>query len=223
MKRIKIIIATCCVCAVVMVGSYFGINYFNQDFYMGKPVTYTQTVQAFDTSTPAKAIGTSEYVFVARIDKILRTEYKNEMEIEVGLNEYATVSDPYTIYQITVIENIKGNMITNEPIEYMQYGGLNKDGKSYNFFEGCSLFNVGEYYVLISSPFENNGINEGSVSDFVIPLGKELNAGALKIINEYSQAYKNQVIPEAIASKSYPTKISKYDASVYKSDVAIAK
>ncbi len=221
MKRIKIIIATCCICAVMLIGSYFGINYFSQDFYMHKPVSYTQTIQAFDTSTPAKAVGVCEYVFVAKIDKILRTEYKNEIEMETGLNQYTTVSDPYTIYQITVVQNIKGNMVTNEPIEYMQYGGLNKDGKSYNFFEGCSLFNVGEYYILISSPFEDNGINEGSLSDFVIPLGKELNESAHKIINEYSQAFKNQIVPDVIANKTYPTKISKYDASVYKTDVMV--
>lgn len=73
------------------------------------PIYTTSAMWVYDGSTPEKAMGISDYAFVAKVDKILRTEYKNPVEIEITANgeKKEMVYDPYTVYEITVIENIK--------------------------------------------------------------------------------------------------------------------
>lgn len=55
------------------------INKNNDDL----PINYTSAMWMYDTSTPEKAMGISAYAFVARVNKILRTEYKNPVEVEI--------------------------------------------------------------------------------------------------------------------------------------------
>lgn len=109
------------------------------DKYKEVPIDYSYASYAYDTSTPEKAIGFADYVFVAKVNNILRTEYKYPTETVID-GKIKTVYVPYTIYSITVIENIKGEIIKNKDIEIMQYGGLNEDTKSYNFLERYGTF-----------------------------------------------------------------------------------
>ena len=98
------------------------------------PIYYSHAAYKYDTSTPEKAIGISENVIVARIDRVKDTVYKHPIEI-VKDNETKIVYTPYTIYEITVIENIKGSIKVNEKIAFMQYGGLNYDKQSYTLLD----------------------------------------------------------------------------------------
>lgn len=75
---------------------------------------------AYDTSTPEKAIECNDYVFVAKINKLLRTEYRNHGKIETGFFRKETESTPFTIFEVEVLENIKGELDTTKPIELAQ-------------------------------------------------------------------------------------------------------
>lgn len=181
---------------VVMGKSIYDNN--SQQFYNGIPVGYSHASYMFDTSTPEKAIGVSDYVFIAQVNEIVRTEYKNPIETETSTKEKTIVTSPYTIYSITVFKNIKGDLLTSKPIEFMQYGGLNSDGQSYSLMEDSSLLNVGEYYLLMANTWEENGLIEVSEPTRIIALGKDFNINskdAITTITKYEQAYKNQVVP----------------------------
>ena len=81
-----------------------------------------------------KLIGAVDNVFTAKIGRILETKYDaNEM--------------PITIYEIEVLENIKGKLPTNIKIQLHQMGGIRKDNKNYVFFENTNLLEKDEEYL----------------------------------------------------------------------------
>ncbi len=199
-----------------------GILYFKNNFsakttktYRGLPVDYFHATYAYDTSTLRKAIGSSNYVFIGRINKIIRTEYANPVEIEVDTENTETVYDPYTIYSVNVIKNIKGNLITNESIELMQFGGINYDKKSYSFLENSEYLNDDEYYILMPTTIGENGLLEVSNPNKIIKLGSSITDEKInKIVDKYSKEFAKQEIPVSSSGKvMINNNPSKYDLS----------
>ena len=186
-----------------------------QETYNNLPLYTSSAMWMYDTSTPEKAIGISQYAFVAKVNKILRTEYKNPVKIENGLLATKIVTDPYTVYDINVIENIKGNLRTDSSIEFMQYGGINEDKKSYTLIQGGELLKEGQYYILLVEVFDKEGNIEVSDPNRIIQLenNNDINTASLSndIISKYKQAYKNEIIPEGYDTNKKT--ISKYDIS----------
>ena len=206
----------------------------------GLPVYYNHAVYALDTSTPEKAYGASKYAFIAKINSILRTEYVNPTEIETGLGKTKTVYDPITVYSISVIQNIKGELITSEPIELMQNGGISKDGESYVFMENSKFLNVGEYYMILTGAIDDGGVLEATNPDRIVSLGSDLDfiktvqsgkttstmreskvtSKLVKTIENYMSASKNEVKPKTLfeTSAKVPVldNVSKYDVNYKK-------
>lgn len=222
MKKNRITIITS-ICIFTLIGSIFGyVSLQNNDklkLYNGLPVNMSSGILLYDTDDLNQAVGISDYVFMAKVNKILRTEYKNPIEIEVSGNRPETkiVTDPYTIYSITVIENIKGELLTSKPIEFMQYGGINEDGKSYTFLNNCTLLNEGEYYVLMVDTWGGKGGTiEIADSNRIIALGTNLDlTKKATVIFKYKIAYSNEKIPasgEGIL-KNKEKFMSKYDVN----------
>lgn len=189
----------------------------NKNLYNGLPVQYVHTTYVYDTSTMEKAIGVSDYVFVAKINEIIETRYLNPIEVQNDeTGEKIIMLDPYTVYSINIIKNIKGNLITTEPIEFIQYGGLNKDGKGYTFLEGSGLLNVGSEYILMPDAITENGDIEVADPNRIILLDNSSNVrkmDASYIINDCIEAYSNQIIPSEKENKK-----SKYDIQYYQSN-----
>ena len=214
-KKLKIIGCITIISICAFLGIYNGLKTtdLSTEMYNGLPVNYAHSLWMYDSSTPERAVGISDYVFVAKINKILRTEYTNQMEIEVGLNETETFSNPYTIYEIEVIENIKGNLIIGEPIEFKQYGGLNSDGVSYTFLEGGSLLNVGEYYIILCNTFGSDREIEVADPDRIVSFGSHYNpyTRSNNVISVYRNAFINQIVPEDL--NEFDNNISKYDVN----------
>lgn len=180
------------------------------------PVYWSSATWMYDTSTPETAIGISNYAFVAKIDKILRTEYKNPVEVEVTADGKTTqtIYDPHTIYELTVVDNIKGQLVTNKPIELMQYGGLNKDGKSYTLLANTELLIPGNYYILLTNVWPEENILEVSEPTRIINLGNDIGSSDSKnMIELYKKAYINEIVPNDFTDNNL---ISKYDISYVK-------
>lgn len=193
------------------VGGYLSIR--NKYFYEGKRVWISQASKNYDTSNPEIAVNISDYVFVAKVNKILRTEYRNPVEVEIGIGQSVIQKDPYTIYEIEVVENLKGNLKTNEPIEFVQYGGINEDGKSYSLLADSSFLNVGDYYLLMVGVIPDTLEIEISDNNRMICLGKDL-VKAENMINTYKGLISNEVNEwNEMKNKS----ISKFDMN-YKKD-----
>lgn len=180
-----------------------------QETFNGLPVNNCSAFLGYDTSTPEKTIGCSDYAFVAKVNKVLRTEYTH-----IAPTKTKTLSTPYTIYEIEVVENIKGELDTSKPIELKQFGGLEENGKSYTFIEGGSLLNEGEYYIIMACTWaDKNGEDiETSNPDTIVPLGTDYNPLARNsTVSQYKLAYENEEIPEIL--KNEEKALSKYDVN----------
>ena len=206
------------------------------------PINYMLVSYAYSFATPEEAIGTVDYAFVAKINSIKRTDYRNPVSIETVADGSLTKTlyDPYTIYDVTVIENIKGELTKTNNIELEQKGGLEKNEKSYIFPSEMGLLNFGEYYIILANASVSDGTLGIDHPNMVVPLGninneQEINKiketsslnniqsinnekaeysnteyDSLKKVLEYKAAYLNQKIP---ADKTEIIKSSKYDVS----------
>ena len=177
--------------------------------------TISSGIYMYDTSTPERAVGISDYVFVAKIDGIARTEYRNPTTVETGLSSSETRTTPYTVYNIEVVKNIKGELITSESIEYMQYGGINEDGETYTFMEGTGLLETGKYYILMADTFEGDGgiieVTEPNRRILLDDVENDEDVENSELVKRYEEAYKNEYIPEGAEEET--RYVSKYDVN----------
>lgn len=137
---------------------------------------------AYDTGSPEKAIGVADYVFIAKINGILRTEYR------------FNTKEPYTVYSATVIENIKGKIIKDKNIEIFTHGGLNSDKKSYTIFGGIEFLNVGEYYILLPYTASDGRLGISNTTS-IVNIGRSIGSSN-NIVEKYKEAAKNPIVPE---------------------------
>ena len=106
--------------------------------------------------------GAASYVFVAEIKEVVGTGY-TEVEMYDG---FRFDSHPFTRYKIRVLENLKGELKTDEDITLTKHDGVYYFGKKVSFLEGDKLPDVGECYIFICSADEKGELNIGSFSSF---------------------------------------------------------
>ena len=162
---------------------------YSEEKYKNLTINYIQPCYAYDISTPEKAIGLADYAFIGKVNKILRTEYRHPTQTVIN-GEIKTVSSPYTIYEVSVIKNIEGTLVTNETIEIAQKGGLEQNQLSYSFFERMGLLNIGEYYIILAFAQPDGSLLFDN-PEFEIPL--ETDSTPANVINKYIKASQEQV------------------------------
>lgn len=131
------------------------------------PVVYDDGSFMVNVDNPEEIVGWGDYVFVAKVEAELRTEYTNLHENEDG----TITGKPYTVYSITVIDNLKGKLKKNEPIEFFKHGGVNYDGNSISLLEGDQLLEAGKYYILVAAAETDGRLGQGMPNSAI-----ELNA-----------------------------------------------
>lgn len=193
-KKISIFIASLFVLISFITGGILSFNT-EKKYYNNLPIYTASPMYLYDTSTPQKAIGISDYVFVAKIKSVVGTKYLDKSSESNKKALFEEDSSPYTLYEIEVIKNIKGQLNTEEPILFIQFGGLNKDGKGYTLIEGVNLLTENNYYLILSNTIKMDGkiILEASEATRLIDLGQTIN---YEVINKYEEAYKNEEVPK---------------------------
>jgi hypothetical protein len=157
------------------------------------PVSYDDGSFVVNVNNPAEIVGWGDYVFVARVEDELRTEYTNVREKEDG----TITGKPYTVYSITVIDNLKGNLILGEPIEFFKHGGVNYDGESISLLEGDRLLEKGKYYILVAASETDGRIGQGMPNASI-----EIDANTMEgissneVYNNYINYVENEIIYE---------------------------
>lgn len=181
MKKIKVIL----IIILVLEVGVITFNKINQNLE-NLPVEKIKGSMVYDMSTKEKSIGAVDNVFVAKINNIVKTVY-DENDI------------PSTIYEIEVIENIKGNLPSNKTIELTQKGGLNKDQKSYTFYENAYLLEEGQEYIILAFvPFNNGDLVIHNEHTYIKLDNNSISKkNSINIVDQYKEAYKNQIIPSS--------------------------
>lgn len=141
------------------------------------PTVYDSGSYMVDVNNPAEVVGWGDYVFLARVDSELRTEYTNLRQNEDG----TITGKPYTVYSITVLKNLKGNLRENESIEFFKHGGVNYDGRSISLLEGDQLLESGKCYILIAAAESDVRLGQGMPNSAI-----EVNALTASQVDTYS-------------------------------------
>ena len=183
MKAKRIVIVLLFVVTITI--SYLLLSKNNQKLE-NLPVEKIKGSMVYDMSTKEESIGAVDNVFVAKINNIVKTVY-DENDI------------PSTIYEIEVIENIKGNLPSNKTIELTQKGGLNKDQKSYTFYENAYLLEEGQEYIILAFVPFNNGdlVIHNEYTYIKLDNNSISKKNSINIVDQYKEAYKNQIIPSS--------------------------
>ncbi|WP_249595677.1 cell surface protein [Peribacillus frigoritolerans] len=168
---------------------------------------------AVDVDDRNETVGDADYVFIGRVDEDVDTLYKDPVTIETsdGAKE---VSTPYTNYQVTVLQNIKGDLVTDTSIPIQKAGGINEDGSSVVLYEDDTLPEEGKSYVFLayaqddgslSGPNSNEyveGIKQDVTSEKMEKGKASLNEGATEVVSGYENAYENEIPTDRDRSES---------------------
>ena len=179
-KSKKIVIITISILAILLVAllaegdiatRLFADKFENRLFPMKDPISIINTEYkrnlvcvdwAYDISDKRKVVGFHDYVFVGQVKKVVGTGY-TDVDFSDGLRMF---SQPYTQYEIRVIENLKGELVTDRDIPLTKHDGAYFFGKKVSMMEGDSLPDVGECYIFICIADEKGELNIGSLSSF---------------------------------------------------------
>ena len=143
----------------------------------------------YDINDKNKVAGASDYVFVAEVKKVVGTGY-TDVKYYDG---YDFDADPFTRYEIRVLENLKGQLTTKKDIPLTKHDGVHFFGKSVSALEGDNLPDEGECYIFLCNADEDGELVIGSFSYFCdIYLCKaEDYTGQENLIEVYRNAIKN--------------------------------
>ena len=202
-KIVKIVICIAVVLIVLFAGISISMNFFEKKlerkiFPLKDPISvinteYQRTVAcvdwAFDVSDINKVVGFHDYVFVGQVKKIVGTGY-TDVDFSDGMRMF---SQPYTQYEIRVLENLKGELVTDSDIPLTKHDGAYFFGKRVSMMEGDSLPDVGECYIFICITDENGELNIGNFSSFgdIYLCNAEDYTGKEALIDIYRDAIEN--------------------------------
>lgn len=139
------------------------------------PISRIHGTFVYDTAAKNECVGISDYVFVGKVISNDGTIYKN------------TKGSPYTNYTIQVITNIKGQLITENPISITKKGGINQDETYIYLFEDDCLPQVDEEYVFLACTQEDGSL-------LIAGPNSNLNVEDESVIASYQEAKNNEVI-----------------------------
>jgi len=147
-------------------------------------------------------VGDADYVFVAKVNSEVETIYKNPVTIETesGTRE---VSDPYTKYSITVIDNLKGKLKKNTDFEILKNGGITEDKKSVVLYEDDNLLEIGKYHILAGyAQPDGSLLVSGPNSSILLPASNKEEVVSSHEYKKYKKAVENEVKTERKRFKS---------------------
>ncbi|WP_052090732.1 hypothetical protein [Desulfosporosinus sp. HMP52] len=158
------------------------------------PIYPMRSSFVINVDNPNAKVEFFDYVFVGKVVKNHGTVYSERMTMVAENAGTKDISAPYTIYEIEVIDNIKGNLNKNTPIEFRKAGGISADKKAVYVFENDELPAENKYYI-----FSGSAGNDGSIiisgPNSNIPLNASDKQDILssKQYKEYKNAFENQV------------------------------
>lgn len=163
------------------------------------PVYTMHADYSIDVNNPNETVGDSDYVFVAEVLEENGTVYKDRVLIENADGTMQSVGDAYTQYTVSVVSNLKNELVVDVPIHIEKMGGIREDGSAYDIFEDDELPKVGETYVFIAYT-QDDGSLLVSGANSNIPFDERASAvdteaevAKTSEFKEYEEAVENQV------------------------------
>lgn len=180
-------------------------------------------------------MGAYDYVFAAKVEEIIDTEYPYREEYTLDSGETVTTGEiPYTRFSLTITECIKGQMAFGPSFpdfpscELLKMGGYNEDRDTYYLCPMDVYPQVGEEYLFFAKQNTADLVLEAAAPQTAIPLsGGEPVAATYSVpaqvdrqsvIHAYADAYENEILLENETLRPYFTTVDPASA-VYPFDV----
>lgn len=190
-------------CSIVLPVVVLSLFVFSE--YMGRKNPKTQWIcpccSMIDTDDKRAVVGFMDHTFAGAVEKQLRTEQRPKGDPHPM---------PYTIYNIKVLKNIKGELSTTESITVAKYGGLMKNKKVIQLSEGDALLEVGKVYIfnmyvtddggfIIGGPHCNVMLEDSINTAYASGAWDPSILNNSELVKEYEDAYQNQLdFPPAV-------------------------
>lgn len=136
-KNTKIVIGIIIVC-ISLFATQFLVNPQKE-----VPIQYISGMNVINIEDPKEVVGFGDYVFVARIDEEIRNVNSSAEDLDPGI--------PMTTYSITVLDNLKGKIKKNTPIEFSKIGGISSSSNMLTLLEGDVMLEEDQYYILVAA------------------------------------------------------------------------
>lgn len=141
------------------------------------PIQYVSGMNVINIKNPKEVVGFGDYVFVARIDEEIKNVHSSAEDLDPGI--------PMTTYSITVIDNLKGKIKKNTPVELSKIGGISSSSNMVTLLEGDTMLEEDKYYILVAA-----GNDDGSIVQAAATGAVKLDVTSEEEIVS-SQAYKD--------------------------------
>lgn len=140
-------------------------------------IQYVSGMNVINIENPKEVVGYGDYVFVARIDEEIKNVHSSAEDLDPGI--------PMTTYSITVVDNLKGKVKKNTPIEFSKIGGISSSSNMVTLLEGDIILEEDQYYILVAA-----GNDDGSMIQAAATGAVKLDVTSEEEIVS-SQAYKD--------------------------------
>jgi hypothetical protein len=147
----KTAICMIAIVAIILVGIYVNFVYGNpiEQSNAEIPISTIHGTYVIDLNDQEILIGDADYVFVGYVENIAGTEYRFPATATGTNGAEVESSVPYTNYEITVLENIKGNLVL-DTIPLQKMGGIAQDNSQYYVCENDYLPAVGDVAIFVA-------------------------------------------------------------------------
>jgi len=185
------------------------LNYTNKN---GKPSIPTYSIHGsfvVNIDDPKEVVGDADYVFMGNVVEQTGTLYKNKVPIEQENGDVLYIANAYTNYTVSVIENIKNELVTSENISISKIGGIREDSSAYDIFEDDVLPEVGKTYIFIAYAQEDGSLLVAGPNSNILCTNKNLMKTKSSFIktSEYT-TYKTAVDNQITTDRK--SEVSKY-------------
>lgn len=143
----------------------------------------------------------SNYSFVGKVNKIAGVQMDSERQKEAGMSGH-----PYTIYHVSVMKNIKGDLEEGKEIRIAKQGGLNEDLGTFELMEDDILPEVDGYYIF-NAVVERDGSLEVGGKNSTIEVDKDMKDKVIQEFLDVKQDKKKEAALKPSISKLNPDKI----------------
>ncbi|WP_200908906.1 cell surface protein [Enterococcus sp. RIT-PI-f] len=152
-----------------------------------------------DVENPEAVVGSGNYVFVGEVTELTGTTYEDDVPVERGDGTTEYVGDAYTQYKVSVLSNIKNELVLNKEIPIAKHGGIREDGSAYDIFENDQLPEVGKVYVFIAYTQEDGSLLVSGANSNILfdesaeNLTNKENLESTEEYQKYSDAVDHQI------------------------------
>lgn len=129
------------------------------DFSQLKVSFIDECFPIFDTSDKAQYVGYSDYVFVGKVEKITYGgRYSGNTYYPGGSIFSGKASTPYTEYEVSVLQNIKGQLKTDSTVLVKKHAGINTKTNVLSILPGDVMPIENEEYIFLTRATKNGDL-----------------------------------------------------------------